>query len=92
MYDDSIGSNYSNVHRHWYDEPPYESDPDDFLMTGMGAAAKIQVRHMEKALERCKPKLLNCKIIFFHPTFLNLSFPLLSSRAVVFALRQTVRE
>lgn len=48
MYDDSIGSsNYSNVHRHWYDEPPYESDPDDFLMTGMGAAAKIQVRHME---------------------------------------------
>jgi hypothetical protein len=46
MYDDSIGSsNYSNVHRHWYDEPPYESDPDDFLMAGMGAAAKIQVSH-----------------------------------------------
>lgn len=50
MYDDSIGSsNYSNVmNRHWYDEPPYESDPDDFLMTGMGAAAKIQVRHRER--------------------------------------------
>lgn len=30
---------------HWYDEPPYESDPDDFLMSGMqlGPAAKIQV-------------------------------------------------
>jgi hypothetical protein len=48
MYDDSLGSsNYSNVHRHWYDEPPYESDPDDFLMAGMGAAAKIQVRHLK---------------------------------------------
>lgn len=46
MYDDSIATNnYSNVHQqHWYDEPPYESDPDDFLMTGMGgAAATIQV-------------------------------------------------
>lgn len=44
MYDDSITSNnYSNVSRHWYDEPPYESDPDDFLMSGRGAAATIQV-------------------------------------------------
>ncbi|XP_017058120.1 uncharacterized protein LOC108099255 [Drosophila ficusphila] len=29
---------------HWYDEPPYESDPDDFLMGGLncGPAATIQ--------------------------------------------------
>lgn len=46
MYDDSVTSNnYSNVGRHWYDEPPYESDPDDFLMTG--AAATIQVNGFE---------------------------------------------
>lgn len=49
MYDDSLTSNnYSNVRRHaqhWYDEPPYESDPDDFLMSGNGAAATIQVSH-----------------------------------------------
>ncbi len=47
MYDDSItASNYRNIHphhQHWYDEPPYESDPDDFLMSGMGPAAVIQV-------------------------------------------------
>lgn len=49
MYDDAItsGNNYSNISRHpqqhWYDEPPYESDPDDFLMSGKGAAATIQV-------------------------------------------------
>lgn len=53
MYDDSIASsNYRNVHpahhphQHWYDEPPYESDPDDFLMAGMGPAAIIQVRKL----------------------------------------------
>nr|XP_017023300.1 uncharacterized protein LOC108075394 isoform X5 [Drosophila kikkawai] len=30
---------------HWYDEPPYESDPDDFLMAGLncGPAATIQM-------------------------------------------------
>jgi SAM and SH3 domain-containing protein 1 len=22
---------------HWYDEPPYESDPEDFLMGGLAA-------------------------------------------------------
>lgn len=49
MYDDSITtstSNYRNIHphhQHWYDEPPYESDPDDFLMSGFGPAATIQV-------------------------------------------------
>jgi hypothetical protein len=46
MYDDSIAaSNYRNIHphQHWYDEPPYESDPDDFLMSG-GPAAVIQVK------------------------------------------------
>lgn len=47
MYDDSIASNnYSNVRhpgQHWYDEPPYESDPDDFLMASNGGAATIQV-------------------------------------------------
>lgn len=39
MYDDAARG-------HWYDEPPYESDPDDFLMAGIGldaAAATIQV-------------------------------------------------
>jgi hypothetical protein len=48
MYDDSItASNYRNIHphhQHWYDEPPYESDPDDFLMAGLGPVASIQVR------------------------------------------------
>lgn len=41
MYDDAARG-------HWYDEPPYESDPDDFLMTGIGldpAAATIQVSY-----------------------------------------------
>ncbi|EAT45530.1 AAEL003199-PA [Aedes aegypti] len=41
---------FTNVMRmphqgHWYDEPPYESDPDDFLMSGMrhaGPSATIQ--------------------------------------------------
>ncbi|CAG9807628.1 unnamed protein product [Chironomus riparius] len=45
MYDDTIAtSNYRNIHphQHWYDEPPYESDPDDFLMAGLGPAATIQ--------------------------------------------------
>ncbi|XP_055678170.1 uncharacterized protein LOC129786931 isoform X4 [Lutzomyia longipalpis] len=46
MYDDAArgalgGSHYQG---HWYDEPPYESDPDDFLMSGInaGPAATIQ--------------------------------------------------
>lgn len=51
MYDDALrGPHYavSGIHPqgHWYDEPPYESDPDDFLMAGIncGPAATIQVR------------------------------------------------
>lgn len=50
MYDDALrGPHYavSGIHPqgHWYDEPPYESDPDDFLMSGIncGPAATIQV-------------------------------------------------
>lgn len=50
MYDDALrGPHYavSGIHPqgHWYDEPPYESDPDDFLMAGIncGPAATIQV-------------------------------------------------
>lgn len=27
---------------HWYDEPPYESDPEDFLIAGGGPAASFQ--------------------------------------------------
>lgn len=54
MYDDAIAtSNYRNIHphhQHWYDEPPYESDPDDFLMSGIGPAATIQV----KLINSCK--------------------------------------
>ncbi|KNC32240.1 hypothetical protein FF38_06618 [Lucilia cuprina] len=49
MYDDALrGPHYavSGIHPqgHWYDEPPYESDPDDFLMAGIncGPAATIQ--------------------------------------------------
>ncbi|KAM7363825.1 shal K[+] channel interacting protein [Cochliomyia hominivorax] len=49
MYDDALrGPHYavSGIHPqgHWYDEPPYESDPDDFLMSGIncGPAATIQ--------------------------------------------------
>ena len=45
MYDDAArGALGRNSQGHWYDEPPYESDPDDFLMSGMGPAATIQVR------------------------------------------------
>ena len=48
MYDDALTGNYRGIihhphHPHWYDEPPYESDPDDFLMAGMGPASQIQV-------------------------------------------------
>ncbi|CAD7084222.1 unnamed protein product [Hermetia illucens] len=47
MYDDAIRGAYAGlggIHHqgHWYDEPPYESDPDDFLMSGTGPAATIQ--------------------------------------------------
>uniref|UniRef100_A0A8D9EPI0 Sterile alpha motif domain-containing protein 5 n=1 Tax=Cacopsylla melanoneura TaxID=428564 RepID=A0A8D9EPI0_9HEMI len=31
MYDDEMLRHYGP---HWYDEPPYESDPEDFLMVG----------------------------------------------------------
>lgn len=30
MYDDD--ARCSGIGPHWYDEPPYESDPEDFLM------------------------------------------------------------
>jgi hypothetical protein len=50
MYDDSAVHVMRGHHQgHWYDEPPYESDPDDFLMTGIhrhGPAAMIQVKHI----------------------------------------------
>ncbi|KFB35811.1 AGAP004106-PA-like protein [Anopheles sinensis] len=36
MYDDAVTNVMRMPHQgHWYDEPPYESDPDDFLMSGM---------------------------------------------------------
>uniref|UniRef100_A0A182PNN7 SH3 domain-containing protein n=1 Tax=Anopheles epiroticus TaxID=199890 RepID=A0A182PNN7_9DIPT len=37
MYDDAVTNVMRMPHHqgHWYDEPPYESDPDDFLMSGM---------------------------------------------------------
>lgn len=40
---------------HWYDEPPYESDPDDFLMAGLncGPAATIQVSVGRQCLYIC---------------------------------------
>ena len=47
MYDDAARG-------HWYDEPPYESDPDDFLMSGMGldpAAASIQVSNQTQLID-----------------------------------------
>lgn len=46
MYDDAARGSMRPHHLgHWYDEPPYESDPDDFLMSGInaGPAATIQV-------------------------------------------------
>lgn len=47
MYDDAAARGSIRPHQmgHWYDEPPYESDPDDFLMSGInaGPAAIIQV-------------------------------------------------
>lgn len=45
MYDDAARGSIRPHHGHWYDEPPYESDPDDFLMSGInsGPAAIIQV-------------------------------------------------
>lgn len=50
MYDDAVRGAMGRPHQgHWYDEPPYESDPDDFLMSGMniGPAATIQVCAIE---------------------------------------------
>lgn len=56
MYDEMTGTTYRlgpapphHPGQHWYDEPPYESDPDDFLMGGQyGPAATIQVRNFQK--------------------------------------------
>lgn len=43
MYDDAVRRPMRQHQMgHWYDEPPYESDPDDFLMS-VGPAATIQV-------------------------------------------------
>lgn len=49
MYDEDVRygglREVSTGGQHWYDEPPYESDPDDFLMGVCGEsvpAAKIQ--------------------------------------------------
>lgn len=61
MYDESTGTAYRlgpaphhhhpGHHGHWYDEPPYESDPDDFLMGSQhGAAAAIQVSNYRISL------------------------------------------
>lgn len=81
MYDDALtGANYRaargphNLHRsnhphaHWYDEPPYESDPDDFLMSSMaggGPAATIQVGR-NSANIGC-PDVLSSKICCHRP-------------------------
>ncbi|XP_055384780.1 uncharacterized protein LOC129614276 isoform X2 [Condylostylus longicornis] len=62
MYDDAVQEAYGlrNIHYqgHWYDEPPYESDPDDFLMSTTldkcGPTATIQggrVRFSSNATE-----------------------------------------
>lgn len=56
MYDQSTGTAYRigpshHPYQNWYDEPPYESDPDDFLMGNMmhhGPAATIQVTFSSK--------------------------------------------
>ncbi|XP_061377431.1 uncharacterized protein LOC116766697 isoform X3 [Danaus plexippus] len=40
MYDDEARG--LSGRGHWYDEPPYESDPEDFLMGGGGPAASFQ--------------------------------------------------
>ena len=51
MYDDVILPNRGvyaagPYHKHWYDEPPYERDPDDFLTnTSDEAEARIEVRN-----------------------------------------------
>lgn len=40
MYDDEARG--LSGRGHWYDEPPYESDPEDFLMGGGAPAATFQ--------------------------------------------------
>jgi len=41
MYDSEVRCG-NGLPAHWYDEPPYESDPEDFLMgTGNVAAATM---------------------------------------------------
>ncbi|XP_045493948.1 uncharacterized protein LOC123693058 isoform X4 [Colias croceus] len=40
MYDDEARG--LSGRGHWYDEPPYESDPEDFLMSGGAPAATFQ--------------------------------------------------
>lgn len=45
MYDEDARMLAPGTHSlgHWYDEPPYESDPEDFLMGGSpGPTATIQ--------------------------------------------------
>ncbi|XP_034952433.1 uncharacterized protein [Chelonus insularis] len=36
MYDEDARCGITCVGQHWYDEPPYESDPEDFLMGASG--------------------------------------------------------
>lgn len=41
MYDEDArcgasGLGHAHGGQHWYDEPPYESDPEDFLMGASG--------------------------------------------------------
>jgi len=62
MYDDAVipnrGVYAAGPHQgHWYDEPPYESDPDDFLMTGLhpGPEATIQVTFYLRILIKTTP-------------------------------------
>lgn len=87
MYDETTGTTYRlgpapphHPGQHWYDEPPYESDPDDFLMGGQyGPAATIQVRLLllkrykssDKKTILLKMQSININILFhssFHDT------------------------
>lgn len=75
MYDDAArGAIRPHQIGHWYDEPPYESDPDDFLMSGInsGPAATIQVYTIHCTVSifpyfdfRQGPNKNSCKIPFF---------------------------
>lgn len=81
MYDDAARGSIRPHHMgHWYDEPPYESDPDDFLMSHInsGPAAIIQVHkflfsYLLLMIEQIYTLHIDCSY-FIHTVIFGVSF------------------